>query len=105
MVLHAVSNAILNLFLGSGAGAVGVKIKCLICGCGCGCGYVSLCGCGRGCECGVKFCVMVRLRVRVRSITRFPTVAETPIFDDFCFLAVSAAVFLIFSGLLAWCLG
>ena len=37
--------------------------------------------------------------------TRFPTVAETPIFDDFCFLAVSAAVFLIFSGLVAWCLG
>ena len=37
--------------------------------------------------------------------TRFPTVAETPIFDDFCFSAVSAAVFLFFSGLLAWCLG
>ena len=37
--------------------------------------------------------------------TRFPTVAKTPISDDFYFLAVSAAVFLIFSVLLAWCLG
>ena len=39
------------------------------------------------------------------TFTRFPTVAETPIFVDFCFLAVSAAVFWIFLGLLAWCLG
>ena len=41
----------------------------------------------------------------MNTSTRFPTVAETPISDDFCFMAVSAAVFLIFSGLLAWCLG
>ena len=38
------------------------------------------------------------------SATRFPTVADTLIFDYFCLLA-SAAVYFIFSGLLASCLG
>ena len=46
-----------------------------------------------------------RILFEPNGLTRFTAVAETPNLDDFCFLAVSAAVFSIFSGLLAWCLG